>query len=258
MARLATVVRGTVDGGNKLLDRALAFVAVAGQGPAQDVVQGVRDGRIGAARGYVHAPRQAPRQQLVGQRGQGKQVGARVHRQAVALFGRPIVHGALGQAKLGRRVGFDPRLGQAEIRYLDLAVSAIQDVLRLQIEMEDPLGVNVAQGTADGADDADGLVDGPGLSRRHQRAQARAVDVVHHEIGTVRRFTEAVYGDDVPVGQGGHEPRLALKSPNRLARREDLDRHLAPRRLLQGAVDRAGAAFAQLFQQAKARYLNFV
>jgi hypothetical protein len=161
-------------------------------------------------------------------------VGARVDQAAAdRLLRRHVVGGPDDDVAL-RRVATDRAAQPCEAEIQDADVVAGPDLLadhdvgRLDVAMNDALRVGVRQPRRDLADQRERA---PGRNRAvvDQRAQRRARDVLHHQVGSAVPHTEVDDRDAVGMGQLAHHPGLALEPREELRvvrkwRMEELDR----------------------------------
>ena len=147
------------------------------------------------------------------------------------------------------------QLGNPEVEQLDGrfpvgAVGGDEDVTRLEVAVEDEVLVRVVDGLADGAEEAEALLDGEPALVAVSRDGA-ALDVLHREVGQPLLGHAAVEeAGDVRMAEGGEDLALLLEAPPYLRVVEpgphDLERDvLLERRLANGEVDGAHAALAE-------------
>ena len=114
-----------------------------------------------------------------------------------------------------------------------MAVAVDEHVLRLDIPMQDPGGVDVSQRREQLGGE---LLDRRRLAVAQQRREVTPLDVLHHQPGALARVV-VIDGDQVRVLEGGGELRLAGEAPEIVvigAERvgQDLDRHRATQALV--------------------------
>ncbi len=205
----------------------------------------------------VALERAAPGEHLEEQAAERPDVGAGVDRLAADLLGAHVGRGAhhapvggqlrgVSVLRAARRVR---RLGEAEIDELHAAAGRDHHVRGLQVAVDHALGVRLGEAFGD--------LNGErhGIARRKRPllqalAERLAVDPLEDQIGRAVEPFEAVDRGDVRVVEAGEEPRLALEALQAggvVAERvgERLDRHLAPERRIDGAVDAPHAAGAE-------------
>jgi len=213
-----------------------------------------RGDRLG--RGAV-LERPAPGRHLVEHHSERELVAAVVHLAALRLLGRHVGHRADDRAFLGERPGggrlvVAARLararldaGEPEVEHFGTSVRRDDHVLRLQVAVHDALRVRGSQRVRHlGADRQQALDRQAAL--QEQRAQALAVDELHHDVVVGRRRPELVDRHDVRVIERGGglglelEPRhgTGVAGPG-LGQRLERDVALQPR--VTRAVDLAHA-----------------
>ncbi len=137
---------------------------------------GGRGPRVGALVGQVSG------EHLVEHGAHRVDVGARIAAAAPDLLRRHVVGRAHGGGE--RSPGEPARRGEdrdAEVEQLHLALRRHQHVLRLDVAVEHPLGVEVGQGGADLAGEVEGLLGGERVLAE-QRSQRTALHVLHHHV----------------------------------------------------------------------------
>ena len=169
------------------------------------------------------------------------------------LLGRDVVGGSHRGARAGLRgvlllVG---KLHQPEVAELGDPVPREHDVVGLDVAVDQAVVERVVEGPADLGDDVDraALVDR--ATPLEQFADGGSVDELHGEIMNVVGLADVDPLDDVGVVELGHRPGLAqepLPEPvvGSVLGREALDRHDPVHRYLQGLVDGAHGALADL------------
>ena len=139
-----------------------------------------------------------------------------------------------------------PRLRQAEVEHLDLAVWRDLHVGRLQVAVDDALLVRVLEGLGDLLGDSDRLVDRNRPALQSLR-EVLALDQLHDQDVRLRSVRErhaleAVEVGDVGVVEGGQDLGLALEPGEPIGiggegLGEELERDLAAQGRVGGAVD---------------------
>ena len=90
--------------------------------------------------------RRRARQQVIEAAAQGVHVGAVVDRLSARLLRRHVKRAADDRALLSDlRITLANRFGNAEVGYLDVAVAVDQEIARLDVAVDDPGGLGVAQ-----------------------------------------------------------------------------------------------------------------
>ena len=202
-----------------------------------------------------------PREHLVGDRTERKDVGALIDVQPTDLFRRHVADGAEQQAGGGPRC-CDSRdtgacivqsarrqLRQPEVQNLHRAIVGHEDVFRLQIAMEDAAIVGSREPVQDTVADLHDLA-----RRKWSSVDARAEGATGQQLGdNIGRRTVAadiVEGDDVWMIEGRGGARLLLEAGNAIligrdARGQDLNRDLAVQPAIVRAIDLAHSAGAE-------------
>ena len=154
-----------------------------------------------------------------------------------------------GGGRLDRRL----EAGQAQVQHLDGAVGGPQQVRRLDVPVDDPLAVGMAQ--APGR--LRGVIDGHGDRQRppllDEAMQVPALDVLHDEEGDAPGLVGVVGRDDVGVRQRRRRPDLPAEPPELLrgidgAGGQDLQGDDPIHRAVEGPEDDAHAAGAEQVQ----------
>jgi len=138
---------------------------------------------------------------------------------------------------------------EAEVGHFDDLAAREQHVFRLDVAMDDALVVRVLESGEYGADDLERF----GRRQRslaHELAQARAVDVLHDEVGARVDFAALEHGHDVRMRQPAQRIRLAVEALEKLRifgqlLGQDLERHGAAKAELGRAIDGSHAATAE-------------
>ena len=205
---------------------------------------GQRLGRRLAAKGR-HAG-----EHLVEERAQGEEVRAVVERQSLELLRGhgmtgPEDHPGLREVRVGLVLD---ELGEPEVEDLGVPGRRHHDVARLQVAVDDPLGMGLGEPFGDLPAEADGL-------RQVEAAVAdpleegRALDQLHDDPVPGLGLDDVVDVDDGRVVEPGGGLRLAPEPPGGgrvpLARQEVLDGQRTLKRLVEGAVDDPHAAGAE-------------
>ena len=140
------------------------------------------------------------------------------------------------------------RVGDAEVEHLHNAVDREVDVARLQIAMDDALGVRRAERRCELAPDRDDAIDRQPLAL-HARRQALAFDVLHDDEGAVVVLDDVVDGRDIRMrdarGRAGFVKDAEASLAAARERSDDaLQRHLPaqPRVAAEEHVAHAAAA----------------
>jgi hypothetical protein len=191
--------------------------------------------------------RRVTREQLVRDDAECVDVGVWTERAAGHLLGRhvrrcPDRRVALGERRGQRGVG----ARDAEVRDLDAAVAAEEDVLGFEVPMRDPVRLGVGEAGEDPLEHGEHLRQSEMADEPAQRA---AADVLHRDVGDTAVLEEVEQRDDVRVMQPGREPRLAHEAPGE--RRvgglelEALERDVAVERRLSGEIHDGHSAACQ-------------
>ena len=159
----------------------------------------------------VGAEGRLPRQELIKNEAQRKDVGALVQVLRQRLLGRHIFHGADHGAGLGHAFAFQ-RLGQAKIHNQDAARLFAHDVLRLQITVDDAHIVCGGQRPAHLLDDNDCFMGRKLGSLVEDVGEILAIDILHGDELYAFCFAQVIDTNDVAVGDLGGEDELLLES----------------------------------------------
>ena len=191
-------------------------------------------------------------QQFVEHDAQGMNVGARVNRAALQLFGRQVV-GRAGdqpvQQRQRRTVG-DAR--DAEVQHLGPVAPAQEDVGRLDVAMHDATRMCVGQRVGNTPHQERGLA-GAGLPSCGQGlAQVATVQPLHGDVDAVGGKPGVVDRDDVRVAQAGRSARLVEEQAVQQDALGDIDvemqrlhRHRARQQRVPGFVHLPQASVAE-------------
>jgi hypothetical protein len=139
---------------------------------------------------------------------------------------------------------------QAEVEYLHAVVASYEDVLRLEVAVDDAFLVCRRQS----ADDLLRVVDRTPERYRpfvQSRTQLFAIEQLGHEERRARVFAGVVNREDVRVIQRRRRTRLLFKAAQAVfvlnhVRRQHLDRYVAAKPLIGGAVNLAHATGTDL------------
>ena len=200
-----------------------------------DLPGGERDG-VDVLNGHRHRgiplEGQAAGDHLIQHHTGGVQVRPGIDVAAPGLLRGDIVDGA--QGLLGQRAvsaGHHP--GDAEVGHLHAAVPQDHHIVGLDVPVNDPPAVGVAQGLGDLGDEVQRLTPVQLVSLfLHILLQGNAVDQLHDDVFQRRGAAHVIHGHDVRVGQ--HSDRLGLiveaAAELRILRQvlpQDLDGHQA-------------------------------
>ena len=173
-------------------------------------------------------------QQLEEEHAERVDVGRGGDRAAGDLLGRGVLRrqrdAALARQHRHRFVVAE-QLGDAEVEQLDLAVAGHEHVRRLQVAVDDQVGVGVRDRRLDVQEQADAILDAEPLVVA-EAIDVLAVDVLEHQVGlTGARDPGVDQPGDVGVGQPGEDRSLAaepgLPFPPEERRVQQLDRGAA-------------------------------
>jgi hypothetical protein len=141
-------------------------------------------------------------------------------------------------------------LRQAEVEHSDLALAVHFDVGRLEVAVDDSLGVSGLQRLCDATRDCQRFLE------RHctpgdPLSQGLAVHQLHHQETSAVVLLQAVDSGNVGVVEGGEEAGFALEPGEALGVRnerlwQELDRDCPAKVAVVGSVDLAHAALAEL------------
>ena len=159
---------------------------------------------------------------LIEHHAKGKKIGSRIEFLAARLFRRHVNRGAGDYTYCGERVfhrsfvaGPQPvvaqQLGQPEIQDFRLAARSEEDVGRLDIAMDDPLGVGSGERVGHMNGDIEEFVDIHGLAP-DALLQALALQLFHDDEGMAVVVFDFVDGADAGMVQQRGGAGLALKA----------------------------------------------
>ena len=200
--------------------------------------------------GRVAGERQVAAEHLVQHDPHRVDVRLGADRQAAGLLRREVLGGADDRPHLGHLLGVG-RPGDAEVGHLEPALVGQDHVVRLDVAVHHPLAVGgVERGQRLG-----GVVDRLGLGQRGAAGdlllERRPVQVLHRDVRRAHGLAAVVDRDDVGMPQAGGRGRLTPEPLDEarvagVAVGQDLDRHLAPERLVGGEVHVGHAARSEL------------
>ena len=199
----------------------------------------------------VRVIRKMAREHLIEHDAEGIQVTARVGIEALGLLGRDIVHGADG---LTAALFMDIlERGDAEVSDLDHVIVRDHDVLRLDVPVDDAVGVRVLQRLADLRGVVQRLRGAEYTVLCHALLERLALDELHDNILRLAAVADIVDRDDIRLREHGDRVRLRLKAVFQLGIRrhliaQDLDGNIAVQLVAHGLVDDRHAAAADDLQ----------
>ena len=163
---------------------------------------------------------------------QGEQVAAGVVADVLHLLGRHVGAGAHGQRELFvQQVGQVVVARQAEVHQHRGAIGAEHDVAGLHVQVHQVLAVQVVQRGGHARADLDHLVQRQ-RGFVQARAQAVAVDALHHDVGLAREVALGHEVRHVRAAEHGHDHLLDLEADDGGRVLAALDaRHLHDQRL---------------------------
>ncbi len=177
------------------------------------------------------------------------QVGAAIDLLAARLLRAHVARRAHGKSGLGELGTVVQRLGDTEVRQHRGAVGAEQNIRRFDVAVHQPLGMRIAQGRGDLADQGHALLRRqPGSDTLFERAVGQ---VLHGHVIQLTDIADVMDGHRVRVGQARQglalaQETLAKTRISRQRRRHHLQRHLALQRALGRQVHAGHGAFADL------------
>jgi len=196
-------------------------------------------------------------QQLVERAAQAVDVCADVHRFAGGLLGGHVVGRAHDVARL-RALAFLARGvegGQSQVENLQLPVGVEDQVRGLDVAMHQAVLVGRTQSEGGLAHQLTGIGDSERAAAAHECREVKPLDILHDQEMPVAHLARVHGPHDVRVFQLADGLHLLLEAGDPLrvvhgARQEDFDRHELVELGVQGLVDRAHPALAELLQQA--------
>ena len=200
----------------------------------------------------VSLERYLPRQQLEENDAQGIQVRLMVHGLSAGMLGGHVV-GCTDGGSQAREAGDLAGTHQSKISQHGLAAGVEDDVGRLDVTVDESLGMGVVQGVGDGRQQLDGSLHRHGGLFGDELSQRGAGQISHgDEVGALD-FAYLVYDDDVGVMEVGCRLRLLHEALDEgLVTSEpgvqDLEGDFALKVGVQGLVDRSEAAVANFFE----------
>jgi hypothetical protein len=194
-------------------------------------------------------------------------VGARVGRLAIRLFGRHVRRRTENHPRLGSHQGADPALGgvaigqvvwigsgfgefcETEIENFDAVLVGDHDVARLEIPVQDAGGMRGRHRIGDLNRVLQALVYRQPLSR-NQRGERAAGDVLHRDEIVFALLADLVNRDDMRMVEAGGRSRFLNEAllpfvVDRLLAVEQLERHRAAETGIDSTIDDPHAAFAE-------------
>ncbi len=236
---------------------------VLGGGGRDDLVHGRREpggrergqrlGEVQAGQlvGVFRVERPPPTERLVQHDAEAVDVRAGGRRLSSDLLGREVA--GRGRRRGGAGLGVP---GHAEVREVRTVLVVEEDVRRLHVAVDHPLGVRGAERAGHLRGHGDEPIGGKGATAERV-GEAAAAQPAHHEVGAVRLPPVVVEGDDVGVLEAGDQLRLGLEAADEVGivgelGPDDLDGHLAADLRLGRPVDDSEAPPADLLQQSVA------
>jgi hypothetical protein len=170
------------------------------------------------------------------------------------LLGRARRHFGARLDRAHRLAGAGLHLREAEVQDHGLPPPGHEDVRRLDVAVDDPLGVGGVESVGELDAEIEQRVVLRG-SRRDAVPEGLALEPLHADEGLALVLADVVDGADVRVVEGGSGPGLALESLPGLAVgeqafREELEGDAAPEPRVLGLVDDAHASAAELPEHA--------
>ena len=157
----------------------------------------------------VAGERHLPGQHLVEHDPERVEIRARIDRRAARLLGREVLRGADDRAGLGhlRRA----RARDAEVRHLQPAVAADDDVVRLDVAVDDPVAVRERERAEDLARVVDRDRDRRRAVADEQLLERAPVEELHRDVVGALRLAAVEDRDDVRMVEPGGALRLAAE-----------------------------------------------
>ena len=216
-----------------------------------------RGGRLRDLREVLHrdldrrlaGERHLPGEQLVEQDPGRVEVGRLVDGRAAGLLGGEVLGGADDRARLGHLARTGSR--DPEVRHLDAALVVDEDVVRLDVPVDDPVAMGVAERGQHLAHVRHRDRDRARAARDDQLLQRAPLDVLHDDEVRPLYLSAVVDRDDVRVREARGMRRLATEPLDelrvvRVPLVEHLDRDLATELLILGEPDVGHAAAPEL------------
>ena len=144
----------------------------------------------------------------------GVEIRGLVDRRAARLLGREVLRGADDRALLRHLARAGAR--DAEVRDLDHALRVDDDVVRLDVAVDDPVAVRVAERSEDLARVRDGDRHRARATLADQLLERAPLDVLHDDEVRAVRLPAVVDRDDVRMGEPGGVRRLAAEALDEL------------------------------------------
>jgi len=163
-------------------------------------------------RGQLACERRGSVEKLVEDAADGVGVGAAIDRLATDLLGRHVGGRADDGVGAGQAAGVDQQLGDAEVHHLDLADAGDGDVVRLEVAVDDVVGVGGADRGEELLGYVERLVDSHPALVLEDRAERLALDELHHDEERLPVLVEVVDAHDARVVQRGDGRGLALEA----------------------------------------------
>ena len=195
---------------------------------------------------------------------EGEDVGPRIDGVPLRLFRGHVGHGAHDHARTRHhpadgdvRRGTLDQLCQAEVQHLRPPVGGDDNVGRLDVAVDDAVGVRRFKGRSDLHSVVERRGDRQSAARQHL-VEREAVDQLHRDEGRARLVADLVDRDDIRVVQRRGRPRFQHEPPVSLLiagrfRFEHLQRDRTPEPRVDGAVDNPHPAAADLTLDAVVR-----
>ena len=185
---------------------------------------------------------------LVENDAQGKQVGPGIDPPALGLLRRHVSRRAHQHAGLRHAVHFH-RPRQPEVHHRDPAAAVYHDVLRLEVAVNDALGMGRFQGAGHLPHYTEAFIVG-GPSLLEQGSEVPPLDELHGDELEALGHAQVINADDVLVGDLAGQDQLLLEAREDLGiagqfGADDLHRQQAVQLAVPGLVDRPHAAFPE-------------